>query len=96
LAKLAEKFTGTKFIKIDIETASFFVTKLHIRVLPCLILFHNGQIKERLIGFEEIGGGSDDFTTAELEARLKKAGFLAYLSSLQKKLKKRSSEDEDD
>ncbi|MBA0655557.1 hypothetical protein Goklo_008031, partial [Gossypium klotzschianum] len=39
LKALALKHMDTKFIKLDAENAPFFVTKLAVKTLPCVIIF---------------------------------------------------------
>lgn len=75
LKLLTPKYFDTKFICIDAENCPFFVTKLAIKVLPCVILFRDGVAVDRIIGFQELGG-VDDFATKSLESRLLKAGLL--------------------
>ncbi|KAG0625092.1 hypothetical protein M758_2G027200 [Ceratodon purpureus] len=75
LKLLTPKYFDTKFICIDAENCPFFVTKLAIKVLPCVILFRDGVAVDRIIGFQELGG-VDDFTTKALESRLLKAGLI--------------------
>jgi thioredoxin-like negative regulator of GroEL len=58
-----------------VQNCPFFVTKLGIKVLPCVILFRDGVAVDRIIGFQELGG-VDDFTTKALENRLLKAGLV--------------------
>jgi hypothetical protein len=58
-----------------VENAPFLVTKLNVRVLPCVIAFVNGIGVDRIIGFEGLAGG-DKFTTKELERRLLEANVL--------------------
>jgi hypothetical protein len=41
LKTLAPRHVDTKFIKMDAENAPFFVTKLAIKTLPCVILFRS-------------------------------------------------------
>ena len=72
LSALAKKFFDTKFIKISAPDAPFFVTKLQVKVLPCLIFFKDGVAFDRLVGFEELGG-KYDYPTAKLERILLKA-----------------------
>jgi len=72
---LTPKYFDTKFICVDAENCPFFVTKLGIKVLPCVILFRDGVAVDRIIGFQELGG-VDDFTTKALENRLLKAGLV--------------------
>jgi len=70
LAILARKYFDTRFIKISAPEAPFFVEKLNVRMLPCLICFSNGVAGRRLVGFDELGG-KDDFQTVLLEDILK-------------------------
>lgn len=44
---LAAKHFGTKFVKADVETVPFFVNKLKVQVLPCLVLFMDGIVVDR-------------------------------------------------
>eukprot|EP00252_Welwitschia_mirabilis_P009406 TRINITY_DN21987_c0_g1_i1.p1 TRINITY_DN21987_c0_g1~~TRINITY_DN21987_c0_g1_i1.p1 ORF type:complete len:187 (+),score=47.18 TRINITY_DN21987_c0_g1_i1:115-675(+) len=62
LKVLAPKYFETKFIRIDAENAPFFVAKLAIKTLPCIVLFRDGVAFDRLVGFQELGG-RDDFST---------------------------------
>ncbi|XP_006663036.1 thioredoxin domain-containing protein PLP3A-like [Oryza brachyantha] len=87
LKALAPVYLGTKFIKLDAENAPFFVTKLGIKTLPCVILFKKGIAVDRLIGFQDLGG-KDDFSTRSLENILKMKGIIDE--------KKKDEDDEDD
>jgi len=69
LGKCAKKFFGTRFVKLNAEKAPFFVEKLAVRTLPCVVVFIDGVAKGRQIGFEGLGG--DDFTTAQLAWKFK-------------------------
>ncbi|RRT43564.1 hypothetical protein B296_00055607, partial [Ensete ventricosum] len=87
LKALAPMHLNTKFVKLDAENAPFFVTKLAIKTLPCVVLFRfylkinpfdgnssrNGIACERLVGFQDLGS-KDDFTTRALENLLKRKG----------------------
>jgi len=75
LEQLAKKHFKTKFIKVDVENVPFLVTKMKIRVLPCLFSFVDGIAVDRIIGFEELGN-TDDFTTKFLETRLSKSDVI--------------------
>ena len=44
---ISEKHFRTKFAKINVDVAKFFVAKLKIQVLPYVICFDNGQIVDR-------------------------------------------------
>ncbi|CAI9110832.1 OLC1v1010921C1 [Oldenlandia corymbosa var. corymbosa] len=85
LKSLAPKHVETKFIKLDAENAPFFVAKLAIKTLPCVIFFRNGIAVDRLVGFQDLGA-KDDFSTRTLEALLLKKGII----------KENKAEDEDD
>ncbi|KAA8535376.1 hypothetical protein F0562_030379 [Nyssa sinensis] len=76
LKSLAPRHVDTKFIKLDAENAPFFVAKLGVKTLPCVILFRKGIAVDRLIGFQDVGG-KDDFTTRTLEALLIKKGIIS-------------------
>lgn len=79
LLALAPRYLPVRFVRIDAEKAPFFVKKLNVQVLPTILLFKDfGKMCDRLTGFEELGG-RDDFTTAELEARLRKSGIMKQL-----------------
>ncbi|RYR32882.1 hypothetical protein Ahy_A10g047407 [Arachis hypogaea] len=75
LKSLSPKHIDTKFIKLDAEHAPFFVAKLAIKTLPCVILFRQGIAVDRLVGFQDLGG-KDDFSTRTLEALLIKKGII--------------------
>ncbi|PON99581.1 DnaJ-like [Trema orientale] len=87
LKSLAPRHLDTKFIKLDAENAPFFVTKLGVKTLPCVILFRKGIAVDRLVGFQDLGG-KDDFTTKALENLLFKKGIISE--------KKADDDDEDD
>ncbi|KAI6105810.1 thioredoxin-like protein [Pisolithus sp. B1] len=75
LAKLASKYSATRFLRVFVENVPWLVQRLGIKVLPCVISFVDGVTKDRLIGFEEIGN-SDVFETAVLELRLSRSGMV--------------------
>ncbi|XP_024013579.1 thioredoxin domain-containing protein PLP3A [Eutrema salsugineum] len=85
LKTLAPRHVDTKFIKMDAENAPFFVTKLAIKTLPCVLLFSKGIAIDRLVGFQDLGT-KDDFSTTKLENVLVKKGMLS---------KKKKEDDED-
>lgn len=84
------------------ENAPFLVTKLNVRVLPCVIAFVDGVSVDRIIGFEGLGYSEGTFTTADLEARLLKSGVLTRVKITgdeivtQRRLQKEKEEDDDD
>jgi len=75
LQVLAAKYLQTKFVKIQVEIAPFFVEKLKIKVLPCVLCFVDGVVVERIVGFEDIST-NDSFPTQLLERSLTKSGVL--------------------
>lgn len=77
---LSKKYLPTKFIKLNSTKAPFFVNKLKIQVLPTILLFKDGVTKDRIVGFEEMGG-KDEFPTKILENRIKKSGVIADIES---------------
>jgi len=75
LEPLARKHLATKWMKLDATKAPFFVGKLQIKMLPTVVFFKDGIARDRLIGLDELGA-TDDFTTADLEKRIAKAGVI--------------------
>mmetsp|Transcript_5162 Transcript_5162/g.8056 ORF Transcript_5162/g.8056 Transcript_5162/m.8056 type:complete len:252 (-) Transcript_5162:473-1228(-) len=73
---LAKKYFDTKFIKVHAPDAPFFVQKLNVQVLPCILFFRNGVAYDRIVGFEELGA-RDDFPTAKLEKMLLEGGIVS-------------------
>jgi hypothetical protein len=65
LSKMAKRCFGTKFMKLNVEKAPFFVDKLRIRTIPTLVFFQDGIAKHHMCGFDEVGG-DDEFPTAKL------------------------------
>ncbi|KAK1275010.1 hypothetical protein QJS04_geneDACA016104 [Acorus gramineus] len=57
------------------RNAPFFVTKLAVKTLPCVILFRNGIAFDRVVGFQDLGS-KDDFTTKAFENLLIKKGII--------------------
>lgn len=45
LQKLAEKHVGTLFLRVNVANVPFLVTKLEIKVLPCVVGFVEGLSK---------------------------------------------------
>lgn len=71
LERCAKKFFGTRFVKMDAEKAPFFVEKLAIRTLPCVVVFKDGVALGRQVGFEGITDGGEEFDTVALAWRIK-------------------------
>ncbi|KAB1208474.1 hypothetical protein CJ030_MR7G022668 [Morella rubra] len=91
LSILAKQHIETRFVKIQAEKSPFLAEKLKITVLPTLALIKNAKVDDYVgvqhnvyqVGFDELGG-TDEFSTEELEERLAKAQviFLDGESSL--------------
>ena len=75
LLAAARKFFRTRFVRVHAPDAPFFVAKLGVKVLPCLVFFHQGKAYDRIVGFDEFGQ-RDDFDTALFERRLLTAGAV--------------------
>ncbi|KAG2257744.1 hypothetical protein Bca52824_077038 [Brassica carinata] len=90
------KHVDTKFIKVDERSnAPFFVTKLAIKTLPCVLLFSKGIAIDRLVGFQDLGT-KDDFTTTKLENVLIKKVLEDLTSTFFRMLSKKKVEDDED
>ncbi|KAI1005073.1 hypothetical protein K3495_g3141 [Podosphaera aphanis] len=105
LETLSKAQYDTRFLKISVENAPFLVTKLSVRVLPCVICWVDGMSVDRLVGFEGLGYTPDTFTTKDLETRFLSSGVVQKamigdsklsISWTLKKEKNNESEDDDD
>lgn len=83
LRTLAPRHFEVRFARVDVRDCPFLVEKLNVRVLPCVIGFVDGLSRERIVGFEGLGGGGrsrqdgvDGFQTGQLERRLLQNGVL--------------------
>ena len=72
---LAQKHFETKFIRVDAAKCPFFIEKLAIKMLPCVICFIDGKAVDRIVGFEDFGG-NDNFTTSQFLKRLWQSGVI--------------------
>ncbi|KAH7575367.1 hypothetical protein ACOSP7_005090 [Xanthoceras sorbifolium] len=72
---LAKRHIETRFVKIHAEKSPFLAEKLKILVLPTLALIKNAKVDDYVVGFDELGG-TDEFSTEELEERLAKAQVI--------------------
>ncbi|WCJ17877.1 hypothetical protein M5689_000263 [Euphorbia peplus] len=75
LSILAKQHIETRFVKIQAEKSPFLAERLKITVLPTLALIKNTKVDDYVVGFDELGG-TDEFSTEELEERLAKAQVL--------------------
>ena len=76
LEALAGVHLEARVLRINVEHAPFLVTKLGVKVLPCIISFMDGVSVDRVVGFEGLGYSPDSFETGDLERRLVGAGVL--------------------
>lgn len=77
LSLLAKQHLETRFVKIHAEKSPFLAERLKIVVLPTLALIKNGKVDDYVVGFNELGG-TDEFSTEELEERLGKSKIIAF------------------
>ncbi|KAE9611706.1 hypothetical protein Lal_00011738 [Lupinus albus] len=77
LSILAKQHVETRFVKINAEKSPFLAEKLKIIVLPTLALIKNAKVDDYVVGFDQLGG-SDEFSTEELEERLAKAQVIVF------------------
>jgi len=75
LRMIAQAHREVKFIRLNVQKAQFMVQKLSIKTLPTIVLFTDGVAKDRIVGFDELGG-RDVFPTRFLELRIKMAGLI--------------------
>jgi hypothetical protein len=69
LTDLCQLMFHVKFVKIDVEKATFLADKLRVTMLPCLVLFNNDIAVDRVVGFEDMGN-RDDFPMSLLQQRI--------------------------
>ncbi|MCJ1458590.1 hypothetical protein MMC28_008963 [Mycoblastus sanguinarius] len=84
LEALAPVHLHTRFLRMDVEHAPFLVTKLNVKVLPCVIAFVEGVSVDRIVGFEGVGYSEDTFKTGDLERRLVGCGVLERIKGIEK------------
>jgi thioredoxin-like negative regulator of GroEL len=72
---LSSIYFETRWLRFNVEQASFFVEKLKIQVLPCVLVFLDGRVIDRIVGFEELGN-IDTFSSATFAKRLARSGII--------------------
>ncbi|KAI7987816.1 hypothetical protein LOK49_LG13G02323 [Camellia lanceoleosa] len=84
LSILAKQHIETRFVKIHAEKSlflakknPFLAEKLKIVVLPTLALIKSAKVDDYVVGFNELGG-TDEFSTKDLEERLAKAQVIFF------------------
>lgn len=75
LERLAPKWLGTRFVRIEASDAPFFVTRLKVKVLPAVLCFVEGACSGRIVGFDELGG-TKDFSAKVFEKALASRNVL--------------------
>lgn len=100
LEKVAHLHPETLFVKINAQQAPFLVQKLQIKTLPVLYYFFQGEVKDKIVGFEEIGT-EEEVVQGMLVRRLGKRGAIDLGENEKFKLKTKNkvrgeSEDEDE
>jgi hypothetical protein len=78
---LARKHLETKFVKLNVDRAPFITERLHIKTLPTIALLIDNIVKDKIIGFTDLGN-HDDFSTEMLEWRLGRSGVIEYKGDL--------------
>merc|ERR1711939_339759 len=75
LRVIAQAHREVKFIRLNAQKAQFMVAKLNIKTLPTIVLFDDGVAKDKIVGFDELGG-RDVFPPRFLELRIKMSGLI--------------------
>ncbi|CAF0880124.1 unnamed protein product [Adineta steineri] len=78
---LARKHIETKFVKLNVDRAPFITERLHVKTLPTIVLMVDNIVKDRIVGFTDLGN-HDEFSTDILEWRLGKGGAIDYKGDL--------------
>lgn len=91
---IAPKHLATKWLTINCDKAPFFVTKLGIQMLPTVIVFKDGVVKEQFSGFDEMGG-RDEFRTEVMEKWLSEAGCIKVKKAVLARAVAPCSDDDD-
>jgi hypothetical protein len=74
---LAKKHVEAKFLKINAEKAMYVCEKLHIWVLPSVVLIKGGKTNYTMVGFNDMGC-NDEFETNEMAFVLGKHEIIKY------------------
>ncbi|KAI4375958.1 hypothetical protein MLD38_013766 [Melastoma candidum] len=77
LSILSKQHLETRFVKIQAEKSPFLAERLKIVVLPTLALIKNAKVDDYVVGFDQLGG-TDGFSTEELEERLAKSKVISF------------------
>lgn len=77
LQDIARRHFTTKFVTLNAEKAPFLVQKFQVQELPTLVVFIDAKVKDRIVGFEDVGL-SDNFPTHVLEVSWHITSILSY------------------
>lgn len=66
LERLAPSHLECKFIKINAERSPYLCEKLHIWMMPTMVLVKDRKTHHSIVGFDELGG-TENFSTRDLE-----------------------------
>ncbi|KAI4481559.1 hypothetical protein M0802_013941 [Mischocyttarus mexicanus] len=72
---LAKRHLEAKFCKLNVERCPFLTERLRIKIIPTIVLISNGQTKDYIVGFTQLGN-CDDFSTETLEVRIGQSGAI--------------------
>eukprot|EP00040_Diaphanoeca_grandis_P016428 m.84737 g.84737 ORF g.84737 m.84737 type:complete len:192 (+) comp25796_c0_seq1:152-727(+) len=75
LTKIAHNHFRTRFYAFNADKGRWIANKLNIKVLPSVLCFIGGKVKDRVIGFEDFNN-SESFETKALEERLAQCGVI--------------------
>jgi len=77
LKLVAEQHIECKFLRIDAQKAPFFCAKLKVKTLPTVLVLQEGNVVDRLLGFEGISEGNE-WPTSLLQKWICAAGAIQY------------------
>jgi hypothetical protein len=74
---VAAKHLECKFLRIEAQKAPFFCSKLKVMTLPTVLVLREGNVVDRLVGFEGIAE-DNEWPTRLLQKWLAKSGAIEY------------------
>ncbi|CEP00709.1 unnamed protein product (mitochondrion) [Plasmodiophora brassicae] len=77
LTKIAANHVETKFLKINAEKSPFLCDRMDITVLPTVVMLKDGNICDKIIGFETVPN-LNKCSTEDFERRLAFNGAIDY------------------
>jgi hypothetical protein len=76
LDMMAKSIITCRFVKLEASKATFFVSKLSVKVLPTVVFFVNGVAVGRMVGFEGIKD-EENCSTIDIVDAMREAKFLS-------------------